>query len=419
MRDHPTCTRLAPAPARRGLRRAVLGFGAMVLALAGAPALAEPAVKALSFGLTSAPFLGQRELLGWSDHGVARFTYAKRTETYGFTAAIGVESDRGKILFDGSHVERYFGNWTLGAGAVERHWSPSRYTSLILSRNARPLPSVYLAKSTATAFETPLLSWLGPWDGEVFVTAPDSQAGPGDGRLFGARFRFRPLNGLEIDLVRTAQWSGGAGAFWDMLIGDTNEGTSAEINQMAGLGISYSLPEHILPARAYLQAIGEDESGGLPSCFMYLAGVELDTTLRGVPTRITLEGVDTRISTTENGFCGPNTAYNQHTYPYTRDGTVMGAAIDSEGYAANLHVRHELPRFDLSWGLGHATINDASSSAHRLSSVRVSGPQAYLGVATDWQGLQVEALVAHQGFDLDKADLDKGLRIAIGVSRRF
>ncbi len=408
-----------PARDAAPLWRRALACLALSLGLAPAGALAEPAVRALSFGLTSAPFLGQREMLGWSDYGVARFTYARRTETYGFAAAIGVESDRGKLLFDGSHVERYFGNWTLGAGAVERHWSPSRYTSLILSRNARPLPSVYLAKSTATAFETPLLSWLGPWDGEVFVTAPDSQAGPGNGKMFGARLRVRPLNGLEIDLVRTAQWSGGASGFWDMLIGDTNEGTSAGINQMAGLGISYSLPERIFPARAYIQAIGEDESGGLPSCFMYLAGVELDTVLRGVPTLITLEGVDTRITTSENGFCGPDTAYNQRTYPYTRDGKVMGAAIDSEGHALDLHVRHELPRFDLSWGLGHATINDNANPDHRLSTMRVSGPRAYLGIATDWQGLQVEALLAYQGFGLDTADLDKGARLAVGLTRRF
>lgn len=399
---------------RRALVHLVLALG-----LIPAGALAEPAVRALSFGIASAPFLGQREMLGWRDYGVARFAYAKRTETYGFAAAIGVESDRSKLLFDGSHVERYFGNWTLGAGAVERHWSPSRYTSLILSRNARPLASVYLAKSTPTAFETPLLSWLGPWDGEVFVTAKDATAGPGDGRLFGMRLGFRPLRGLEIDLVRTAQWSGGARAFRDMLIGDTNTGTSAEINQMAGLGISYSLPDHVLPARVYLQAIGEDEAGNLPSCFMYLAGVELETALQGVPTLITLEGVDTRIATSENGFCGPDTAYNQHTYPYTRDGTVMGAAIDSEGYALDLHVRHELPRFDLSWGLGHATINDNANPDHRLSTARVSGGRAYLGVATDWQGLQIEALLAYQGFGLDTADLDNGARLAVGISRRF
>lgn len=414
MGDHISRTTTLWRKARR-----VLSCAALSLGVASSGALAEPAVRTLSFGMTSAPFLGQRDLLGWSDYGVGRFTYSKTTETYGFAAAIGFETGSDKILFDGSYVERYIGNWSLGIGAVDRLWSPSRYTSLILSRNARPLPSVYLAKTTPTAFETPLLSWLGPWDGEVFLTAPDSQAGPGNGKLFGARFSFRPVNGLEIELVRTAQWSGGASGFWDMLIGDTNEGTSAEINQMAGLGISYSLPEHILPARAYIQAIGEDESGGLPSCFMYLAGVELETTLLDVPTLITLEGVNTRISTSESGFCGPDTAYNHHTYPYTRDGKVMGAAIDSEGRAVNLHVRHNLSRFDLSWGLGHSTINDASNPDHRLSSTRVSGPQAYLGLSTDLQGLQINALVAYQGFGLDRADFDKGARLAIGVTKRF
>lgn len=372
---------------------------------------------AVSLGAVTDPFLGQRGMLGWSERGFGRVGYSWRDADYGVTAALGFETGSDRPRFDGTMIERYFGNWTLGAGLRERHWSPSRYRSLILSRNARPLPSVWLEKSTPSAFETPLLAWLGPWDGEVFVTGRDGSA---DARLFGMRLRIRPLAGLEIDFQRTAQWSGGGlGRFGDMLIGRTNEGRSAEVNQMAGVGISWRLPEHVLPARFYVQAIGEDESGGLPSCFMYLGGVELETRLGDVPTRITLEGVDTRIKTTGNGFCGPDTAYNHHTHPYTRDGRVMGAAIDSEGREIALHLEHELPDFNLSWGVSHVIVNDKDNPDHRLSSGRVSGGLAYVGVATEWQGLEIEALLAHQGFALDRADSPRGTRLAVGVTKRF
>lgn len=400
-------------------------LGAAFALLLGVPAAADPIVSGFDFGFgaISESFLGQRERLGWGDRGLLRLSQGGATDTVRYGAVVSVEPDGEGLRLDGSFLERRFGSWALGVGAVERHWSPSRHTSLILSGNARPFPSVYLARTDPSAFASPLLAWMGPWDGELFLGATSPEAGSYTG-IVGARLTIRPLEGVEAEFVRTAQWdrtsaSSGLDGFFDALLGDTNEGSSAPINQMAGIGLSYRLPEAVLPARVYLQAIGEDEAGGLPSCFMYLAGAEFEGTARGVPTRVTLEGIDTRIDASRNGFCGAGTAYANSVHPYTNFGTVMGAAIDGDGRAVEMRVSHRLAGVDWTWGIGHYVINDAGLSSHRLSSERVSGPMAHIGLATRLDSLTLEALVAYQGFELDRAGIGRGARIGLNLTRTF
>ena len=94
---------------------------------------------------------------------------------------------------------------------------------------------------------------------------------------------------------------------------------------MAGFGISYTMPTKEIPLRIYGQAIGEDEAGNLPSCFTYLAGIEWTNTKIKYPTTVSIETIDTRIDKTRNGFCGPNTMYNNSTYDYTNYGKVNGS----------------------------------------------------------------------------------------------
>lgn len=390
-----------------------------VAAVGAASASAETTSTNLGLGVISEPFLGQREFLGWSEQGVGRLSHFRETGQFGLGLVLSAEPDGEGLRIDGSYLERRFGNWALGVGAIERHWSPSAYSSLILSKNARPVPSVYLAKRTPSAFETPLLAWLGPWDGEIFVGATSSTAGEHNG-IAGARVAIRPFEGFEAEFVRTAQWeSGGLDTLFDALVGNTNSGTNAEVNQMAGLGLSYRLPPSIFPARFYLQGIGEDEAGGLPSCFMYLAGVEFEGALGGVPTTLTVEGIDTRIDETPNGFCGPGTAYNNSRHPYTNFGAVMGAPIDSESHALQFRVRHQLEGLEWIWGVGHYTINDASLANHRLSSTRVSGPMAHVGFSAQLGAAEVEAMVVYQDFELDRADSERGLRVGLNLAMSF
>lgn len=106
-------------------------------------------------------------------------------------------------------------NWQIGVGKIDRNWSPSQYTSLILSRNAPSVNSIFIRKSDPSATDFPILRWLGDWDGEFFIGTTDDIDQPDNALLMGMRARIRPIQNLELDFVRTAQW-GGAGQPQDL-----------------------------------------------------------------------------------------------------------------------------------------------------------------------------------------------------------
>ncbi|QUS36060.1 capsule assembly Wzi family protein [Falsirhodobacter algicola] len=387
---------------------------------------------AFAQGFTVTGSYGSRDLLGGfpsdgsSDEAEVQLSYAGQGPRLGYNLAVTVGDDDDSVDFDDSFVEAYAGGFAFGLGAVDRNWSPSRFSSLILSDNADPIPSAYVVKRQYTAFDTPWLSWIGPWKGEFFVGQTDSDGNPDNTKLMGMRLQLQPVDGFEIDLVRTAQWGGDGRSeslktFLDVLTGDTNEGEASEANQLAGIGLSWTLPEEIAPLRLYAQAVGEDESGGLPSCFMYLAGVEGVGTAFGLPTTVTLEGATTEISDSENGFCGPGTAYNNNAYPggYTHHEDVMGMPMDTDSRMAQLIIEHQLARFALDWSVGYYEINTTNRPDHRLSSTEVDGTILRVGASQSWGDTTLRGGVAWQSFDLDNDDIDAGMGVSFSVSRTF
>lgn len=380
---------------------------------------------ALEFGVASEPWLGQRETIGWGNNGIAKLSRAGAYGRINYNFSVSSEADGRGAVLDGSYLSWNFGNWQFGAGAVERNWSPSEFTSLILSKNARPFPSVFLRKTEVSAFRSPLFAWLGPWDAELFIGQLEADTPTPHTKVLGARVEFEPVQGLTIELVRTAQFGGDGRpedlkALWNILIGNTNTPGDDPANQLAGFGISYRFPVTVAPLRLYVQGIGEDEAGGLPSCFLYLAGATIDTFWQGVPTSVTFEAVDTRIATTAGGFCGPGTAYNgQYAAGYTYYGVGMGADLDTDGRSTRIAVSHHFNDIDISWGATHYVINDTALASHRLSGSRVAGIVSNLGVSFEWQKAQIDAHIIYQGFDLDRAEFGQGLRIALNVSRNF
>ena len=389
------------------------------------PAQAEGETTLYLGGITD-PFLSQSERYG----------------DLGFnSAALRYRQDFGRFTFDVTAAELQHGRdstipryelsysfaedtWQLGVAKKLRNWGPSQHTSLFLSRNAPAMHSAYIAKTEATAFDVPVLEWLGPWDGEFFVGTTDDAGQPDDALFMGMRFAFQPVRGLEVEFLRTAQWGGqgfsnSLGTFWDVLIGNTNEGSASSANQLAGVSLSYGFPIGDNMLNIYGQIAGEDEAGGKPSCLFYMAGIAFETRLFGTPTNMALETVDTRTNASENGFCGPNQAYNNAIYSYANKGVVLGAAVDTQGQSTNLYVSHEFAEFTLDWSVGHYLVNDTSDPSHRLSSTRVSGPLATIGIGKQFNRVRVDGIIAYQGFDLDTADMKEGLRAGVGLSVTF
>ena len=199
----------------------------------------------------------------------------------------GVDSDQDaeKLRVDDSMVGVMIGNWSVAASTQQRWWGPTWDGSLILSNNARPIPSLAIDRVFTDAFDSQWLSWIGPWDLSVLFGQLEKDREVPNAQFFGMRFNFKPIPSLEIGISRTAQWCGdgrpcGFGTFTDLFlgrdnIGDAGIGTSNEPgNQMAGVDFRWSPSFIKVPVAAYGQFIGEDEAGGFPSRYLVQVGVE-------------------------------------------------------------------------------------------------------------------------------------------------
>ena len=265
--------------------------------------------------------------------------------------AVANPFDGEEIRPDDTYIGVALGNWMLSAGWQERWWGPGNNGSLILSSNARPSPGIMLQRNNSTAPKTKWLRWLGPWTFVTFMDLLDDEREVEDALLFGARFSFRPVSGLEIGLSRTAQWCGedrpcDLQAFFDMLVGNDNKDVNVNPedepgNQLAGIDIRWALPRQI-PVALYVQWIGEDSRKDSPSPGSWLrqAGVEFWGTLGSLGHRTYAEVSDT---TCHEGALGagdpePNCAYRHHIYRtgYRYQGRSMGHSIDGDGLSYSL-----------------------------------------------------------------------------------
>jgi hypothetical protein len=254
--------------------------------------------------------------------------------------------DERELRFDGSYVSLLApGNWALSVDAVDRWWGPGWEGSLILSNNARPVPSVVLQRYDSEPFESRWLRWVGPWRLVFFLGQMESSRSVSRALFLGMRLNFKPLESMEIGLSRTAQW-GGKGrpedfdTFLKLLVGKDNmgsKGVTAENepgNQLAGYDVRWVSPFLDLPYAVYGQFIGEDEAGGLPSRYIGMAGIETWGGLSscGASWRFHVEYADTAVDFfhSEPLF---DFAYNHSIYKdgYRYYDRSLGHAMDNDG----------------------------------------------------------------------------------------
>ena len=156
---------------------------------------------------------------------------------------------------------------------------------------------------------------------EAFNSIPKNSTGPKNAMTLGLRATIITTNNLKFEFLKVSQWGGkgypgGSSGLSKALIGNTNEGKYRAINQIAGIGLSYSAPNIHFPLRIYGQLVGEDEAGNLPSCLIYLSGLEWKGLIFKKNTTFDFEIVDTRTKTSSHKNCGPNTAYNNNGYNF-------------------------------------------------------------------------------------------------------
>jgi len=375
-----------------------------------------------SLAFYSKSFLGLQNDLRSPDKGTAKINVKYGTDNSIVQLAFNYDRNNNFNL-DGSYLQYTKGIATYGVGAVDRHWSFSDNTSLILSENARPSKTIYLKLENRFGYD-----WLpskANWSFEIFNGFTEGSLNGSKSMLLGMRAILFPVEGLQFELVQTSQWGGkghstGISALKGALAFDTNSDTNSNINKMAGFGISYKIPKMIIPLRIYSQAIGEDEAGNLPSCFGYLAGLEWINTKIKYPTIVAVETIDTRVNTTTNGNCGPNTMYNNGMYDYTNYGKTMGAALDTEGTSLALYLRSQISqKINIKFATKSVVINDNNWSGHRLSTKKQSGFISSLGVSWVKNNISFNGDIYNQTFNLDKANIKNGYGVGFYSSIIF
>ena len=367
-------------------------------------------------------FLDVKNGIRYSDKSISKFNIKFNIANSVSQLALNYDGYN-NFTFDRSYFQYTKGIITFGVGKVDRNWSFSDHTSLILSNNARPSDSIYLKLENRFGYK-----WLpsnANWSFEVFNAFTKGSLNGSTSALLGMRAILSPVEGLDFELVQTSQWGGkgystGISALKGALAFDTNTSSNSNINKMAGFGISYTAPSKMIPLRIYGQAVGEDEAGNLPSCFTYLAGLEWKHTKIKYPIIVGFETIDTRIDTTSRGYCGPNTMYNNSTYDYTNYGKTMGAAIDTEGTSLGLYVRSQISeKINIEFATKSIVINDNNWSGHRLSTKRQPGFINSLGVSWVKNNISFNGDIYNQGFNLDKANIKSGYGVSFSSSILF
>ncbi len=257
--------------------------------------------------------------------------------------AVNDPDDDQEFRYDNTVLAVLLGNYAITASTLDRWWGPGWDGSLILSNNARPIPSLTIERNFTDAFQTRWLSWLGPWDFSVLFGQLESDRAVPDAQFFGLRFDFRPIPSLEIGLSRTAQWCGegrpcGFDTFTDLIFGRDNRGDAGVDednepgNQLAGVDFRWSLAGFGWPLGLYGQFIGEDEAGGFPSRYLALGGMDASGT---VGDRWSWRGY-AEVAYTKCNFYesddGFNCAYNHGIYQtgYRYRGRSVGHGADND-----------------------------------------------------------------------------------------
>lgn len=189
-----------------------------------------------------------------------------------------------RLRLDDSAVATEAYGVQLQAWAHRAWWGPGWQSALALSNNAPALMGVGLQRASAAQSGSKWLSWLGPWNAELFVAQTEGVNSPPHPLLIGNRVTLRPFPQVEIGLTRMVQWGGGGrdnslrSFFYALtsLHSNADNPTEQRIdpgNSLAGFDLRVRCPSSWACA-GYAQLIGEDKANYIPTKYLGVMGLE-------------------------------------------------------------------------------------------------------------------------------------------------
>ena len=284
-----------------------------------------------------------------------RFAY-KVAASANYDPADGKES-----RFDDSYLAMALGNWMFTVGALDQWWGPGFDSTMHRSNNARPLPSVMLSRNNAAGFETPWLSWLGPWTLTAGVSRLEEERAVANPLLWNFRSSLRPFRQLEIGLSWTTQFCGegqectAESAFNSITAqkdcsNDTGGGCTNYGNQIAGYDLRFSDTWFNIPFGVYYEQTCEDSNGSYPWNIVdcaHAAGVDTRFNFDSAQYKLFFEYTNTMVAcgTDDNAYnCmyehsdyDSGSRYYGKTYGSTYESDAVVYALGLIGQFANSH----------------------------------------------------------------------------------
>lgn len=276
--------------------------------------------------------------------------------------------DSSDVSFEGSYLAGTAANQWLIAGKIPTWWGPGHDGSLIRGDASLPVAGFTMQRDQQTAPTFPYLSWVGPWQYQLFAGQLEDYEAIPDAKLFGVRLTASPWEWLDVGASRTFMWGGEGrpqsfGSFADAVLGtkdniEADDETEDPANQLGGFDARLNLAPLVnVPAGVYAQYVGEDEAGGLPAKNMYLAGVDYASAVYGRPYQLYAEYTDTRTSGKVKGI---SYAHGTYTDGYYQQGFPLGYALGGDAESIALGGRLWLDnRNFINAKIQHAKVNQA------------------------------------------------------------
>jgi hypothetical protein len=272
---------------------------------------------------------------------------------------------------DGSYIAQRLGGAGLYAGYITHWWGPGWISALSLSNNARPFPQIGIQRLDSSAFRTPLLSWLGPWQAEFFVGVLNDERIAKNTVYDGLRFTFNPFPGFQIGIARTDQMCGTGHPCQPLseYFEFTNQANHVNrTNDEGNIDLHYTNTIGEYPFEVYTQLMNEDSNPIIHSVTSHLFGASIWVPIQRNAMRITLEYTDTvpTLDIFSFGNVDHGAAYNNFQYidGMRYRGRSLGFSLDSDSRLLSLQASWA---DDNDWSyeatLHHAIISNPNNAA--------------------------------------------------------
>jgi hypothetical protein len=259
-------------------------------------------------------------------------------------------SDKQILLLDGSYIAQRIGNVAVYAGYMTHWWGPGWDTALSLSNNARPFPQIGYRRLSTTPFTWPILSWLGPWNHEMFFGIFNDPRLARNTLFHATRFEFNPFTGFEFALAKLTEFCGTGHpcepieALTNFRNGDVHVSKSKD---EVDFDFKYTNTFQGLPYEIYNQEMNRDTGPFVHSDTSHLFGASIWVPIRNTAIRFTAEFADT--ISTENFFSFGKDfygiTYNDFKYVdgWEYRGRTLGSSLDTDSRLASFHASWAAP----------------------------------------------------------------------------